>query len=64
MPKYTVRITKYIEHFDTVEVDAINDLEAKRIVRARAIQEERDGEKRLDWVEGEKPRYKLEINNN
>ena len=63
MPKYKVQITKYIEHFDTIEVDAINDMEAKRIVRANAIQEERDGEKRLDWVEGEKPRYKLEINN-
>lgn len=63
MPKYKVQITKYIEHFDTIEVDAINDMEAKRIVRANAIQEERDGEKRLKWVEGEKPRYKLEINN-
>ena len=64
MPKYKIQITKYIEHFDTVEVDAINDLEAKRIVRAMAIQEDRDGDKRLDWVEGEKPRYKTEILNN
>jgi hypothetical protein len=61
MPKYKVQITKYIEHFDTVEVEAINDSEAKRIVRANAIQEDRDGVKRLDWVEGEKPRYKLEV---
>jgi len=64
MPKYKVQITKYTEHFDTVEVEAINDLEAKRIVRADAIQEDRDGVKRLDWVEGEKPRYKTEIINN
>ena len=64
MPKYKVRITKYIQHFDTVEVDAINDLEAQRIVRMKAIQEDRDGIKRLVWVEGEKPRYKLEIINN
>ena len=61
MPKYKVRITKYIQHFDTVEVDAINDLEAQRIVRMKAIQEDRDGVKRLDWVEDEKPRYKLEV---
>lgn len=61
MPKYKVQITKYIEHFDTIEVNAINDMEAKRIVRAMAIQEDRDGEKRLDWVEGEKPRYKVEV---
>ena len=61
MPTYKVQITKYIEHFDTVEVDAINDMEAKRIVRANAIQEDRDNVKRLDWVEGEKPRYKLEV---
>jgi len=64
MPKYKVQITKYIENFDTIEVNAINDMEAKRIVRAMAIQEDRDGEKRLDWVEGEKPRYKTEIINN
>jgi len=64
MPKYKIRITKYIEHFDTIEVDAINDMEAKRIVRSKAIQEDRDGVKRLDWVEGEKPRYKTEIINN
>lgn len=64
MPKYKIQITKYIEHFDIVEVNAINDMEAKRIVRAYAIQEDRDGEKRLDWVEGEKPRYKTEIINN
>ena len=63
MPKYKVQIIKYIEHFDTIEVDAINDMEAKRIVRANAIQEDRDGVKRLDWVEGEKPRYKTEIIN-
>lgn len=61
MPKFKIQITKYIEHFDTVEVEAINDLEAKRIVRAKAIQEDRDGTKRLDWVEGEKPRFKLEV---
>lgn len=61
MPKYKVQITKYIEHFDTIEVEAINDLEAKRIVRMKAIQEDRDGEKRLDWVESEKPRYKTEV---
>ena len=61
MPKYKVQITKYIEHFDTVEVEAINDMEAKRIVRAYAIQEDRDGVKRLDWAEDEKPRYKTEI---
>jgi len=61
MPKYKIQITKYIEHFDTVEVDAINDLEAKRIVRAMAIQEDRDGTKRLDWVEADKPKFKLEI---
>ena len=48
MPKYKVQITKYTEHFDTVEVEAINDLEAKRIVRADAIQEDRDGVKRSD----------------
>jgi hypothetical protein len=61
MPKYKIQITKYIEHFDTVEVEAVNDLEAKRIVRAMAIQEDRDGDKKLDWVEGEKPRLKLEV---
>jgi hypothetical protein len=61
MPKYKIQITKYIEHSDTVEVDAINDLEAKRIVRAMAIQEDRDGEKRLGWVKGEKLRYKTEV---
>jgi hypothetical protein len=61
MPKYKVQITKYTEHFDTVEVEAVNDLEAKRIVRADAIQEDKDGVKRLDWVEGEKPRYKTEV---
>jgi hypothetical protein len=61
MPKYKVRITKYIQHFDTVEVDAINDMEAQRIVRMEAIQEDRDGVKRLDWAEDEKPRYKLEV---
>ena len=32
MPKYKVQITKYIEHFDTVEVEAINDMEAKELL--------------------------------
>jgi hypothetical protein len=37
----------------------------KREIEFRAwdIQEDRDGVKRLDWVEGEKPRYKTEIIN-
>lgn len=61
MPKYKIQITKHIEHFDTVEVEAENDLEAKRIVRANAIQEDRDGIKRIDWVESEKPRFRLEV---
>jgi len=64
MPKYKIQITKYIEHFDTVEVEAINDMEAKRIVYVKAIQEGRDNIKRLKWTENEKPRYKMEIINN
>jgi hypothetical protein len=64
MPKYKVQITKYIEHFDTVEVEAINDLEAKKTVRMMATDEDRDNVKRLFWSENEKPRFKLEISNN
>jgi hypothetical protein len=61
MPKYKVQITKYIEHFDTVEVEAINDLEAKRTVRMMATDEDRDNVKRLRWSENEKPTFKLKI---
>jgi hypothetical protein len=64
MPKYKVQITKYIEHSDTVEVKAINDLEAKKMVRMMATNEDRDNVKRLRWSENEKPRFKLEISNN
>jgi hypothetical protein len=61
MPRYKVQITKYIEHFDTVEVEAGNDLEAKKMVRMMAVDEEVDGVKRLFWTENEKTRYKLEV---
>ena len=63
MPKYKVQITKYIEHCATEEVEAINDMEARKAVRMMAIDEDRDNVKRLFWSENEKPRFKLEIIN-
>jgi len=58
MPKYKIQITKYMEHFDTVEIEAENEREARKAVVFKALNEQ------LMWTESEKPSFKTEIINN
>jgi len=58
MPKYKIRITKYMEHFDTVEIEAENEREARKAVVFKALKDQ------LMWTESEKPSFKTEIINN
>jgi len=47
-----------MEHFDTVEIEAENEREARRAVVNKALKDE------LMWTESEKPSFKTEILNN
>ena len=58
MPKYKIQITKYMEHSDTVEIEAENEREARRAVVSKALKDQ------LMWTEREKPSFKTEIINN
>jgi len=58
MLRYKIRITKYMEHFDTVEVEAENEREARKAVVSKALKDQ------LMWTEREKPSFKTEIINN
>lgn len=57
MPKFKVCVTKIEEYFEIIEVEADNDLEAKR----SAIMQLKDSEGQLRWVEAERPRFKAEV---
>ena len=71
MPKFKVCITKIIKLFDHLEVEAPNDLEAKRI--ALSIIEKMDKHEFLamfsdaksvsgvKWTERERPTYRAEV---
>jgi hypothetical protein len=47
-----------MEHFDTVEVEAENEREARKAVVSKALKDQ------LMWTEREKPSFKTEIINN
>jgi len=72
MPKFKVCVTKIIKLFDHLEVEAPNDLEAKRV--ALSIIEKMDKDEFLalfnesksvasptKWTERERPTYKAEV---
>jgi len=57
MPKFKVCVTKIEEYFEILEVEAENDLEAKR----NAIMQVKDDNSEFRWVESERPRFKAEV---
>jgi hypothetical protein len=52
-----VCVIKIEEYFEILEVEAENDLEAKR----NAIMQVKDDNSEFCWVESERPRFKAEV---
>jgi len=57
MPKFKICVIKIEEYFEILEVEAENDLEAKR----NAIMQVKDDNSEFCWVESERPRFKAEV---
>lgn len=57
MAKFKVCVTKIMEHFEILEIDAETDLDARR----KAILLLKNSEEEYRWTEAEKPRYKAEV---
>lgn len=55
--KHKICVTRFLEHFEFVEVEAESEREAK-ILAFKMAKNEQD---KLSWVEAEKPRFKAEV---
>ncbi len=61
MPKFKVRVTKIEEYFEIIEVEADNDLEAKRNAMIQIRDQVNNGKNELMWVENEIKQLKAEV---
>jgi hypothetical protein len=62
MPKYKIYVTKITEQFDSIEIEAFNDLDA--MTKAKQYVSVKDNNNLISWTQIDKPIYKIEIKDN